>query len=183
MMNVWNVILIDYFCYSLKKCHHMPLPLQSAPPRLNLPPADLALRAAAMGVEVHDILRKKWVFLTPEEWVRQHFVHFLVGSLGFPASMMANEIGITLNSTSRRCDTVVYTRGLVPLAIVEYKAPSVRIGRKVFEQIVRYNIVLRVPYLIVSNGMEHYCMRVDMDARKCTMLAAIPSYDEMLASM
>lgn len=161
----------------------MPLPLQSAPPQLNLPPADLALRSAPKGVEVHDILRKKWVLLTPEEWVRQHFVHFLVGRLGFPASMMANEMGITLNSTSRRCDTVIYTRSLEPLAIVEYKAPNVRIDRKVFDQIIRYNIVLRVPYLIISNGMEHYCIRVDMGAHKCTMLAAMPSYDDMLASM
>lgn len=155
----------------------MPVSLTTPPPPLNLPPADLALRSGPKGVEVHDMLRGKWVVLTPEEWVRQHFVHYLAEHLGFPASLMANEVGITLNSTSRRCDTVVYTSALEPLMIVEYKAPSVRIGREVFEQIVRYNIVLKVPYLVVSNGMSHYCMKVNADTRRCEMLTELPAYE------
>jgi len=155
----------------------MPVSLTTPPPPLNLPPADLALRSGTKGVEVHDMLRGKWVVLTPEEWVRQHFVHYLAEHLGFPPSMMANEVGITLNSTSRRCDTVVYTSALEPLMIVEYKAPTVRIGREVFEQIVRYNIVLKVPYLVVSNGMNHYCMKVNADTRRCEMLTEIPAYE------
>ena len=91
-----------------------------------------------------------------------------------------NEVGITLNSTSRRCDTVVYARDLTPLMIVEYKAPTVRIDRKVFDQIVRYNIVLQVPYLLVSNGMEHYCFRVDRTTRRCTPLQSVPAYDSLM---
>ena len=144
----------------------MPVSLTTPPPPLNLPPADLSLRPGRKGVEVRDILRNKWIVLTPEEWVRQHFVHYLTRHLGFPSSLMANEVGITLNSTSRRCDTVVYTTALEPLMIIEYKAPSVRIDRHVFEQIVRYNIVLRVPYLVVST-------------RKCEMLAQIPCYSDL----
>ncbi|MDE6066294.1 MAG: type I restriction enzyme HsdR N-terminal domain-containing protein [Duncaniella sp.] len=158
----------------------MPAPLLTPPPQLNLPPAQLTLRPAAKGVEVRDILRDKWVLLTPEEWVRQHFVHFLTHTLGYPAAMMANEVGITLNSTSRRCDTVVYARDLTPLMIVEYKAPTVRIDRKVFDQIVRYNIVLQVPYLLVSNGMEHYCFRVNRTTRRCTPLQSVPAYDSLM---
>ena len=156
----------------------MPVPLLTPPPPLNLPPAELSLRSASKGVEVFDVLRGRWILLTPEEWVRQHFVHYLTDTLGYPRSMMANEVGITLNSTSRRCDTVVYARNLTPLMIVEYKAPSVKIDRKVFDQIVRYNIVMNVPYLLVSNGMEHYCFHVETSpdsAPRCT-LVPIPEY-------
>ena len=149
-------------------------------PRLNLPPAPLRIQTCDDGVtRVYCPLRRRFVALTPEEWVRQHFVHYLTRHLGFPSSLMANEVGITLNSTSRRCDTVVYTPALEPLMIVEYKAPSVRIDRQVFEQIVRYNIALRVPYLVVSNGMDHYCIRVDVATRKCEMLAQIPCYSDL----
>jgi len=158
----------------------MPVSLSTPPPQLNLPPAELLLRPGRKGVEVYDMLRCKWVVLTSEEWVRQYFVHYLNGCLGFPTSMMANEVGITLNHTSRRCDTVVYSSALEPLMIVEYKAPSVKIDRGVFEQVVRYNIVLRVPYLVVSNGMKHYCMRVDAATRKCEMLTDIPVYNSLL---
>ena len=80
---------------------------------------------------------------TPEEWVRQHFVAWLTGALGYPASLMANEVGLRLNGTLRRCDTIIYDRSLRPLVVVEYKAPSVTISQRVFDQIARYNLVLR----------------------------------------
>lgn len=150
-----------------------------APP-LHLPPARLRLRHAPEGgAEVFDPYRQRWLVLTPEEWVRQHFVDFLVNVKGVPAGLVANERPITLNSTRKRCDTVIYSRSLAPLAIVEYKAPSVPISPAVFNQIARYNIVLRVPYLIVSNGLTHYCCRVDYDNDRCEFLTAIPTYAEM----
>lgn len=149
--------------------------------QLNLPPAPLRLRRGNKGVEVYDRIRDKWIIATPEEWVRQHFTDYLMTDRKVPQSMIANEIGITLNGTSKRCDTVIYTPGLRPLAIVEYKAPSVRITRAVFDQIVRYNIVLQVRYLIVSNGMSHYCCRVDYEAAKCTFIPGIPTYAEILS--
>ncbi|MDE6371233.1 MAG: type I restriction enzyme HsdR N-terminal domain-containing protein [Duncaniella sp.] len=158
----------------------MPSPLQSAPPRLNLPAARLEMRPSAKGVEVYDVLRKKWILLTAEEWVRQHFVHYLTDTLGYPSSFMANEVGISLNGTSRRCDTVIYTPGLRPVAIVEYKAADVAITRAVFDQIVRYNIVLRVPYLIISNGMVHHCFRVSSDGTAATALSAMPTYQQLI---
>lgn len=131
-------------------------------------------------MRVYDPLRKKYVALTPEEWVRQHFVAHLVADLGFQESLLANEVAITLNGTSRRCDTVVYSRrGLRPLAIVEYKAPRVAISQKVFDQISRYNMVLRVPWLIVSNGLGHYCCRVDYESGRCVFVKELPRYDEV----
>lgn len=160
----------------------MPFALRTPPPSLNLPPADLALRPGSKGVEVYDVLRGKWLVLTHEEWVRQHFVHYMIGRLGFPRSLMANEVAISLNATSRRCDTVVYSRSLSPLMIVEYKSPRVEIGRAVFDQVVRYNIVLKVPYLVVSNGMRHYCVKVDVSSGKCELTDRIPTYGELMAT-
>lgn len=157
----------------------MPSVSQIPPPRLNLPSARLSLRQGAKGVEVHDVYRSKWVLLTPEEWVRQHFVHYLVEYLGYPAGMVANEMGINLNSTSRRCDTVVFSLSLAPLMIVEYKAPSVRIDQKVLDQIVSYNTVLRVPYLVVSNGLHHYCFKAEGLAGRYVPLSFVPRYGDM----
>lgn len=154
-------------------------------PRLNLPPAGAPVRADADsrrgGMEIYDPLRRKWVALTPEEWVRQHFTAFLATERAFPAALMANEVALRLNGTSRRCDTVVYDRSLRPLCIVEYKAPSVQITQKVFDQIARYNSVLMAPYLIVSNGLSHYCCRYG--ATGYTFLPEIPAYADMAAAI
>lgn len=125
-------------------------------------------------------LRRRFVALTPEEWVRQQFVAHLTADLGYPAPLLANEVAITLNATSRRCDTVLYSpQGLRPQMIVEYKAPHIRITQKVFDQIVRYNSVLRVPYLIVSNGLTHYCCHIDYTIPRVTFLPTIPPYSEL----
>ncbi len=125
-------------------------------------------------------LRRRFVALTPEEWVRQQFVAHLTADLGYPAPLLANEVAITLNATSRRCDTVLYSpQGLRPQMIVEYKAPHIRITQKVFDQIVRYNSVLRVPYLIVSNGLTHYCCHIDYTTPRVTFLPTIPPYSEL----
>ena len=126
-----------------------------------------------------DIIRRQYVALTPEEWVRQHFVHFLINHKGYPQSLMANEVQLKLNGMSRRCDTVVYDRALKPRVIVEYKAPSVSITQKVFDQICRYNMVLQVDYLIVTNGLTHYCCKVDNEARSYTFLHEVPMCSEL----
>lgn len=150
-------------------------------PALHLPPTHLEVKQYADGVvRVFDRLRRKPVALTPEEWVRQHFVAYLIDSLGFPETLMANEVAITLNGTSRRCDTVVYSRqGLMPQVIVEYKAPSVAITQRVFDQIVRYNMVLQVEWLMVSNGLQHFCCHVDYANRRVRFLESIPAYAEL----
>lgn len=148
---------------------------------LNLPPRQLPLRYSTNGImEIYDELRHKWLVLTPEEWVRQHFIAHLVGDLGYPVQLLANEISINLNGLTRRCDSVVWNRsdGL-PLMVIEYKAPSVSLTRKVFNQIVRYNMVMKAPYLIVSNGLTHYCCRVDCATGNCTVLDRIPDYSSL----
>lgn len=133
---------------------------------LNLPPVRLRVRDDADGVRrVFDPLRQKFVALTPEEFVRQHFTSFMIDHLGYPPALMANEVSLRINNTSRRCDTVVYDRASLatpdssprPLAIVEYKAPEVEITQKVFDQIARYNLVMGAQMLVVSNGLRTYC--------------------------
>ena len=124
---------------------------------------------------IYDSLRRAYVALTPEEWVRQNFVAHLIQDLGYPAALMANEAAIRLNNTLRRCDTIIYDRHLRPLVVVEYKAATVPITQKVFDQIARYNLVLGAPYLIVSNGLRHFCCAMSPDGTY-NFLRAIPSY-------
>ncbi|MBO4943089.1 MAG: type I restriction enzyme HsdR N-terminal domain-containing protein [Muribaculaceae bacterium] len=149
---------------------------------LNLPRFDIRVRrdddSRRGGLEVFDQLRGRWVALTPEEWVRQHFVNFLITQRGFPRMLMANEVSLTFNSMARRADTMVYTRALKPLCIVEYKAPDVAVTQKVFDQIARYNSVIEAPCLIVSNGLHHYCCRYTPEGY--TFLPDIPHYSELL---
>ena len=146
---------------------------------LNLPSAALKITDRSGKKYVFDVLRKKYVALTPEEWVRQHFVHYLLGHKGYPQMLMANEVQLALNGTKKRCDTVLYKRDLTPQMIVEYKAPHVAITQAVFDQICRYNMVLRVDYLVVSNGVNHYCCRMDYDYGRYEFLPAVPCYAEL----
>ncbi len=148
-------------------------------PALNLPPYDVKITEKEGKRQIFDPLRKSYVALTPEEWVRQHFVYYLTRHKGYPATLMANEVAITLNGMNRRCDTVVYDKTLRPRIIIEYKAPTVKITKDVFAQISRYNLVLRVDYLIISNGMQHYCCRMDYDRQDFTFLSEIPEYAEL----
>ena len=144
---------------------------------LNLPPIPpSALRWGDSSVEIYDSLRHKYVLLTPEEWVRQHFTSYMITDKGFPASLMANEVGITLNGTKRRCDTVVFDRTGEPMMIVEYKAPSIPITQKVFDQIVRYNMALQVKFLAVSNGISHYCCKLDYVNHTYAFMPQFPDY-------
>ena len=149
-------------------------------PELNLPSFDKKVIQKEGKPFIFDIIRRQYVALTPEEWVRQHFVHFLIREKGYPQSLMANEVQLKLNGMSRRCDTVAYDRTLRPRVIVEYKAPTVNITQQVFDQICRYNMVLQVDYLIVSNGLAHYCCKVDNTTHTYTFLKDIPSYEEVV---
>ena len=143
---------------------------------LNLPRYETKICEKDGKLQIFDPLRRNYVALTPEEWVRQHFVNFLCSNRNFPAALMANEVAITLNGMKRRCDTVVYDKELRPRAIIEYKSPSVKITKEVFAQISRYNLTLRVDYLIISNGLQHYCCRMDYERNSYTFLQEIPEY-------
>ena len=144
---------------------------------LSLPGFDYKVKKQNGTVMIFDIVRKKYVVLTPEEWVRQHFVHFLIAHKGYPSALLANEVMVKLNGTTKRCDTVLYRRDLSARMIVEYKAPHIEITQAVFDQITRYNMVLKVDYLIVSNGMQHYCCRIDYAHQSYTFLQDIPDYN------
>lgn len=146
-----------------------------------MPKFDIRLAIDGKGRRmVYDVLRTKWVVLTPEEWVRQHFVHFLLERREYPHALTANEVGLRQNGCLRRCDTVVYGRYAEPVAIIEYKAPEVQITQRTFDQAVRYNMEMHVRCLIVSNGLRHYCCRVDSETNSYHFLRDIPYYSDLL---
>ncbi|MDO4309459.1 MAG: type I restriction enzyme HsdR N-terminal domain-containing protein [Prevotella sp.] len=147
--------------------------------QLNLPRYDIRIGEQAGRRTILDVLRRKYVALTPEEWVRQHFVHFLIGHKGYPPALLANEIELRSGSKRLRCDSVLYDSSLRPRMIIEYKAPTVAIQQKVFDQISVYNMLLHVDYLVVSNGLNHYCCRMDYANHRYVFLHEIPAYQEL----
>lgn len=124
---------------------------------------------------IFDRCRKKHVALTPEEWVRQNMVEFLINEKGFSDALIANEVLVEVSGMRKRCDTVVYGAEGLPILIVEYKAPHINITQETFDQIAMYNFRLRVSFLIVSNGLEHYCCEVDYENRRYNFLPEIPT--------
>lgn len=147
--------------------------------RLNLPTFQIKLSGTKEQPRIFDILRHRFVALTPEEWVRQHFVHYLTEHKGYPAALMANEISLTIGNKKLRADSVLYDRLLKPRMIIEYKAPTINITQKVFEQIAAYNILLHVDFLVVSNGLQHYCCQIDYSNRSLRFLEDIPDYKNL----
>jgi predicted type IV restriction endonuclease len=148
-------------------------------PSLNLPLYTPKMMEKDGKKLIFDPLRQKYVALTPEEWVRQRFINYLITEKGYPQELMGSEIALTLNGTSRRCDTVVYDRYLTPLMVIEYKAAQVNITQAVFDQIARYNMVMQVSYLIVSNGLSHYCCVIDYKNNSYSFLKEIPTYSSI----
>jgi hypothetical protein len=146
---------------------------------LNLPTFDIKLQGTREHPRVFDILRRRYVSLTPEEWVRQNFVHYLIGHLGYPATLLANEIQLQVGQKQLRADSVLYDQRLHPRMIIEYKAPTIALTQKVFDQITAYNLLLHADYLIVSNGLQHYCCKMDYDGKKYLFLDHIPRYEEL----
>lgn len=145
---------------------------------LNLPSFEPKLKKTDR-LYIWDRIRRKYVVLTPEEWVRQHFVNFLIVEKKYPETLLANEVSIVLNGQNKRADSVVYDQFLQPLAIIEYKAPHIKISQNVFDQIARYNIIFKVKFLIVSNGFEHYCCFIDYEKMSFTMLSEIPNFHSL----
>lgn len=144
--------------------------------RLNLPPYAIRLKQDSDKYYVFDDLRQRFVRLTPEEWVRQHFVHYLTDHLGYPRELLMNEVPLQLGSLKKRSDTVLYDRTLRAQMLIEYKAPSIRLSEAVLEQIVRYNYHFRVPYLVLSNGLEHVAYQIDYTQMSYKQLEEIPHY-------
>ena len=146
---------------------------------INLPSYPIKISNHGGKPRIFDDLRRRYVALTPEEWVRQHFIHYLTGHLGYPASLLANEVELTVGQKKLRCDSVLYGLQAQPLMIIEYKAPTITLSQKVFDQISVYNMLLHVDYLIVSNGLEHYCCKMDYEHQKYLFLTEIPKYENI----
>lgn len=147
--------------------------------RLNLPQYEIKITKRNGKPYILDTLRRKYVSLTPEEWVRQHFVHFLIGQKGYPDSLLANEVELRVGDKRLRCDSVLYNREALPVMIIEYKAPTIALTQRVFDQISVYNMLLHVDYLVVSNGLQHYCCRMDYANNTYTFLTDIPDYGDL----
>ncbi|MFN3874538.1 MAG: type I restriction enzyme HsdR N-terminal domain-containing protein [Flavobacteriales bacterium] len=151
-------------------------------PSLALPDHGVKTRHGPDGAQVFDPIRRQWVALLPEEWVRQHFINFLVHDRGCPASLIAVERRLTLNGLCKRADIVVHAADGRAVALAECKAPTVRLGPSAFEQAARYNLVLGVPWLLVTNGLRHYCFRVDHAAGTVKAMVEIPGHASMCAA-
>ena len=147
--------------------------------RLNLPPYKIKTTLTGGRLAIFDVLRRRYVTLTPEEWVRQHFVHFLIEHKGYPAALLGNEIMLACGEKRLRCDSVLYNTDARPRMIIEYKAPTVAITKKVFDQISIYNMLLHVDYLVISNGMQHYCCQMDYENNTYRFLTDIPEYGNL----
>ena len=126
-----------------------------------------------------DPVRRKYVKLTPEEWVRQNFIQYLVNEGKYPVGLMGVEVMFNLNKLKRRVDILIHNRSGQPVMIVECKEPDVKIDDKVFDQIVSYNMGLRVPYIVVTNGIEHYACKIDHEQGKWEFLLVLPLYEEL----
>lgn len=147
--------------------------------KLNLPDYSFKIRANGINKEIFDTVRKKYVVLTPEEWVRQNFVRYLIEERKYPASLIAIEKTITVNKLKKRCDIVVYNRDRKPVILVECKASSIKISQSSFDQAARYNIALNVKYLIITNGINHYSCIVEGAKSAYVFLENIPLYNEI----
>lgn len=147
--------------------------------QLNLPPYEARIKETNGHRQIFDVLRRRYVALTPEEWVRQHFVHFLMEHKHYPKGLLGNEIELRIGEKRMRCDSVLYNNALQPRMIIEYKAPEIEITQRVFNQITAYNMILRVEYLIVSNGLQHYCCRLNKEQQQYEFLREIPNYDQL----
>lgn len=147
--------------------------------QLTLPPYQIRVKETHGRKQIFDILRRKYVALTPEEWVRQHFIHYLVEHKNYPSSLLANEVSLQIGEKRMRADSVLYDNQLHPRMIIEYKAPNVTLTQKVFDQITVYNLLLHVDYLIVSNGMITYICKMDYEKQTYKFLEAIPNYENI----
>ncbi|MCB0409961.1 MAG: type I restriction enzyme HsdR N-terminal domain-containing protein [Flavobacteriales bacterium] len=146
--------------------------------KLNLPQYPIKIKKEGGKEFIFDSIRKKYLVLTPEEWVRQNFIQYLIHDKKYPASLIAIEKGLKLNELQKRADALFY-KDSKPYVLIEFKAPNVKVTQETFEQIARYNMVFKVPYLIVSNGINHYCCQIDFETNSFEFLNEIPKYVEL----
>ena len=143
---------------------------------LNFPKYNFRFKSNENKTLIFDIIRKKFVVLTTEEWVRQHTIHFLTSEKKYPISHINVEKQLQLNDTVKRYDIVVFNKDRTIKIIVECKAPSIKTNQQTFDQIARYNLVLKSETLMVTNGLEHFFCKMDFANKKYLFLKDLPSY-------
>jgi len=148
--------------------------------RLNEPDFSIKIIEQNGKRKVLDIIRKKYVVLTPEEWVRQNMIHYLIEIKGVPKTLITVEEAIKVNNLTKRVDIAVYNKKGVPVLLVECKASSVKIDQKVFDQALRYNMQLHVKYLLVTNGIKHFGCIINYEKQDYSYLTDIPCYNDMI---
>jgi hypothetical protein len=148
--------------------------------KLNLPEYTFQIvKSGDDTLLIFDIFRRRKIKLTPEEWVRQNILRFLMEEKGVPQSLISMESGVKINRLSRRYDAVIYNRHREPLLLVECKAPSVSIQQVTFDQIVAYNRTLKARYMLVTNGIKHYFCRIDVEQHKYIFMDDIPTFNTL----
>lgn len=145
---------------------------------LNLPTYEFNIKKDAGRLLIFDKLRRKFLVLTPEEWVRQNIIRYLIEEKNYPSGLISSEAGIKVNTLQRRYDGLIYTKDKKPLVLLECKAPNVKINQKVFDQIFAYNTQITAPFLLITNGLQHFFLKVDKD-REVKFEKSIPSYKEI----
>ena len=144
--------------------------------QLNLPEYNFRIKKQDEKLLIFDAQRKRYVSLTPEEWVRQHFIRFLIEEKGYPAAYLAVEKQLVVNGMKKRCDAILYNNLAAPIMIIEFKAPNVPISQSTFDQVAVYNSKLNVDLFIVSNGIEHFCCKVNTRTAQYEYFSQIPDY-------
>ena len=147
---------------------------------LNLPQYSFKITGVPGEEKIFDIVRRRYVRLTPEEWVRQNFIRYLAEEGGYPTGLMGVEVTFTMNRLKKRADILIHNREGKPVMIVECKSYDVELDENVFDQIVTYNMQFRVPYLVVTNGMINYACRIDFENNSWEYLMVIPQYEELM---
>lgn len=144
--------------------------------QLNFPTFPLKIKSKENNVVIFDIVRKKYVVLSPEEWVRQHCIHYLNSYKNYPLSLFAVEKKLTVNKLTKRTDILIFNALGAPYIIVECKAPSIKISQETFDQIARYNLKLKANYLMVTNGLTHFFCTLNSAEEKYNFLSDLPNF-------
>ena len=148
--------------------------------QLNLPHYNFRIKKQDEKLLILDSQRKRYVSLTPEEWVRQNFIRFLIEEKGYPAAYLAVEKQLTMNGMKKRCDAILYNDQGLPILIIELKAPTIPISQATFDQVAVYNSKLKVGFFMISNGLEHYCCHVNTENAQYEFFSEIPDFSVLL---
>jgi len=149
---------------------------------LNFPEYQFTYRTDKQRKFIFDNIRKKYVSLTPEEWVRQHVVRYLITEKNYPPGLISIEKSIKVHDTVKRTDICVFNRNARPLMIIECKAPEIKVNQHVFDQVARYNIPIRAPFLMVTNGLVHHCSQIDFTENTYSFLKEFPEFKYLIES-